>query len=86
MTYDRTLMHVILLFGLIQYGCQYGRLCFFTGVSFPESVLSTEYPDLAMLMHEQCPLWAIEAEHLVLLFQSKKADRWQIRGFPILNM
>ena len=84
MTYDRTLVHVMLLFVPIQYGCQYGRLCFFAEGFFPESVLSTEYPELDMLMHEQCLLWAIDAEHLILKFRSKMADRRQIRGFPIL--
>ena len=82
MTYDRTLMHVMLLFDPIQYGCQYGRFWFCAGGSFPESVLRDEYPEVLMLMHEQCLRWAIDAEHLILKFQSKMADRWQNRGFP----
>ena len=42
--------------------------------SFPESVLSTELPDLVMLMHEECLLWPIDAEYFILKFQSKMAD------------
>ena len=58
----------------------------FAGVSFPESFLSAEYPEVVMLMHEQCFLWTIDAEYLILKFQSKMANRWQNRGFPILNL
>ena len=86
MTYGRTLVHIMLRFVPIQYGCQYGRLCSFAGGSFPESVLSAESPEVVMLMHEQCLLWAIDAEHLILKCQSKMADRWQNRGFPIFKI
>ena len=37
-------------------------------------------------MHEESLLWVIDAEYFILKFQSKMADRWLIRGFPILNI
>ena len=46
MTYARTLMHVELNFGPIQYGRQNGRFRSQTGGTFPQSDLSTESPDL----------------------------------------
>ena len=86
MTYDRTLMHVMLLFDPIQYGRQYGRFWSWAGGSFPESGLSTEWPDQVMLMHEECLLWPIDAEYFILKFQPKMADIWQTTGFPILTI
>ena len=46
MTYARTLMHVKQNYGPIQYGRQNCRFRSQTGGTFPQSDLSTEWPDL----------------------------------------
>ena len=54
--------------------------------TFPQPDLSSELPELDMLMHEQYLLWPIDAGTPILKSRSKMADQMEITGFLILNI
>ena len=56
------------------------------GVPFRSQISVLYDLTLILAMHEQCLLWPIDVHDLILKSQSKMADQWEFRGFPILNI